>query len=97
MDEIGYGTIVSIGGRGHVSLLEPTKKPAGDQKGILPYHMIAALAKSGGILPIPSFDPDQIQPASLDLRLGEVAYRLRASFLPVPRTRVADEDTGRSR
>ena len=26
--------------------------------------------------------PDQIQPASLDLRLGEVAYRVRASFLP---------------
>lgn len=25
---------------------------------------------------------DQIQPASLDLRLGETAYRLRASFLP---------------
>ena len=28
--------------------------------------------------------PDQIQPASLDLRLGEVAYRVRASFLPGP-------------
>lgn len=27
-------------------------------------------------------DEDQIQPASLDLRLGEVAYRVRASFLP---------------
>ena len=33
--------------------------------------------------------PDQIQPASLDLRLGEVAYRVRASFLPGPRTTVA--------
>ena len=27
-------------------------------------------------------DDDQIQPASLDLRLGTVAYRVRASFLP---------------
>src|SRR3954467_14838596 len=62
----------------------------GDQKGILPDHMIAVLAKSGGILPIRSFDPDQIQPASLDLRLGEVAYRVRASFLPGPRTTVAE-------
>jgi dCTP deaminase len=62
----------------------------GVQKGILPDHMIAALAKSGGILPIRSFDPDQIQPASLDLRLGEVAYRVRASFLPGPRTTVAE-------
>src|SRR5438874_7741117 len=32
---------------------------------------------------------DQIQPASLDLRLGEVAYRVRASFLPGPQTTVA--------
>jgi dCTP deaminase len=63
---------------------------AGHHKGILPDHMITALAKSGAILPIRSFDPDQIQPASLDLRLGEVAYRVRASFLPGPRTTVAE-------
>src|SRR5689334_14847099 len=35
-------------------------------------------------------DEGQIQPASLDLRLGEVAYRVRASFLPGPETVVAD-------
>lgn len=35
-----------------------------------------AIAAAGGVA------PDQIQPASLDLRLGEVAHRLRASFLP---------------
>ena len=58
-------------------------------KGILPDHMIAALAAAGGILPAYEFVPDQIQPASLDLRLGEVAYRVRASFLPGPRTTVA--------
>jgi dCTP deaminase len=51
-------------------------------KGILPDRMIAALAAGGGILPASEFAPDQIQPASLDLRLGEVAYRVRASFLP---------------
>src|SRR5215208_2912790 len=44
--------------------------------------MIAALAKAGAILPAYEFAPDQIQPASLDLRLGDVAYRVRASFLP---------------
>ena len=59
-------------------------------KGILPDRMIAALAQSGGILPAYEFDPDQIQPASLDLRLGDVAYRVRASFLPGPRTTVAE-------
>src|SRR4029078_12139969 len=43
--------------------------------------MIAALARAGGILPSADFAPDQIQPASLDLRLGDVGYRVRASFL----------------
>jgi dCTP deaminase len=61
-----------------------------DQKGILPDHMIAALANSGAVIPTRAFDPDQIQPASLDLRLGEVAYRVRASFLPGPRTTVGE-------
>src|SRR4051794_32518386 len=51
--------------------------------------MIAELTEAGGILPAYDFVPDQIQPASLDLRLGEVAYRVRASFLPGPRTTVA--------
>ncbi len=59
-----------------------------EDKGILPDRMIAALARAGGILPSTEFAPDQIQPASLDLRLGEVAYRVRASFLP-GRTTVA--------
>ena len=52
--------------------------------------MIATLAKAGGIIRSTDFDPDQIQPASLDLRLGEVAYRVRASFLPGPRATVAE-------
>jgi dCTP deaminase len=61
-----------------------------DQKGILPDQMIAELARAGAILSASEFVPDQIQPASLDLRLGEVAYRVRASFLPGPRTTVAE-------
>ena len=59
-------------------------------KGILPDNMIAELANSGGIRPVREFAPDQIQPASLDLRLGKVAYRVRASFLPGPQTTVAE-------
>src|SRR5437667_8466929 len=61
-----------------------------DQKGILPDHMIAALAEGGAILPAYDFMPDQIQPASLDLRLGDIAYRVRASFLPGPGSTVAE-------
>src|SRR5262245_32926873 len=51
--------------------------------------MIAALAQQGAIRSAHDFGPDQIQPASLDLRLGAVAYRVRASFLPGPRATVA--------
>src|SRR5437870_12431767 len=52
--------------------------------------MIAALARDGAILRAYDFVPDQFQPASLDLRLGEVAFRVRASFLPGPQTTVAE-------
>lgn len=58
-------------------------------RGILSDRMIAALAAKGGIRPAYDFVSDQIQPASLDLRLGKIAYRVRASFLPGPRTTVA--------
>src|SRR5436190_7297577 len=51
--------------------------------------MIAALLREGAIVAGRELDADQIQPASLDLRLGEIAYRVRASFLPGPRTTVA--------
>jgi dCTP deaminase len=64
--------------------------PTHGTKGILPDTMIAELAKAGGIRPTRDFAPDQIQPASLDLRLGKIAYRVRASFLPGPRTTVAE-------
>jgi len=37
-----------------------------------------------------SFVESQIQPASLDLRLGDIAYRVRASFLPGPGATVAE-------
>jgi dCTP deaminase len=55
---------------------------ASEDKGILPDRMIAALAAQGAIVPVRPFAADQIQPASLDLRLGAIAYRVRASFLP---------------
>src|SRR5262249_41884291 len=58
--------------------------------GILPDRMISALADAGAILPAYEFTPDQVQPASLDLRLGDVAYRVRASFLPGPNATVGE-------
>ncbi len=59
--------------------------------GILPDREIAALFEAGALSAPCAPDPDQIQPASLDLRLGETAYRVRASFLPGPGNKVADK------
>ena len=50
--------------------------------GILPAHGIANMIRDGQIWAGGGIDDDQIQPASLDLRLAETAYRVRASFLP---------------
>jgi len=50
--------------------------------GILPYQMIGELVRSRVIMAVPDIAADQIQPASIDLRLGRHAYRVRASFLP---------------
>ncbi|MFG1264945.1 2'-deoxycytidine 5'-triphosphate deaminase [Xanthobacter aminoxidans] len=50
--------------------------------GILPAEAIGALKASGAIACRKALDDDQIQPASLDLRLGRTAWRVRASFLP---------------
>ncbi len=61
------------------------------KQGILPARAIARLCDSGIIRLAQKPDDDQIQPASLDLRLGAKAYRVRASFLPGPRLRVADK------
>jgi dCTP deaminase len=61
-----------------------------DDKGILPDRMISTLIRMGAIIPAAEPVEDQIQPASIDLRLGEVAYRVRASFLPGPDSTVAE-------
>src|ERR1700724_1770534 len=60
--------------------------------GLLPSQMLReAVAQGREILsPLPIGD-DQIQPASIDLRLGEVAYRVRASFLPGGRNTVKEK------
>jgi dCTP deaminase len=54
-----------------------------DREGVLPnQHLEAAIA--AGIIDAGDFkiQTSQIQPASLDLRLDEVAYRIRCCFLP---------------
>jgi dCTP deaminase len=50
--------------------------------GILPCQAIEALIANKAITADTPFEDDQVQPASLDLRLGARAWRVRASFLP---------------
>jgi dCTP deaminase len=50
--------------------------------GILPAQQLQAMIDGRDIVGLP--EQDQIQPASLDLRLGSQAFRVRASFLPGP-------------
>ena len=51
------------------------------QSGVLPAQTLRQMIADGTILATPAVVDAQIQPASLDLRLGTVAYRVRASFL----------------
>ena len=51
--------------------------------GILPLQELEYLVKSTReIVALEPIQDDQFQPASIDLRLGTTAYRVRASFLP---------------
>jgi dCTP deaminase len=50
--------------------------------GVLTDRDLRAAAREGWIAATTPFADEQFQPASLDLRLGPVAYQLRASFLP---------------
>ena len=59
--------------------------------GILADRAIASLFENGNLIAAAPRDHDQIQPASLDLRLGAKAYRVRASFLPGPGHKVGDK------
>jgi dCTP deaminase len=60
--------------------------------GLLPAQLLRAAALGGHeIMASAPIGEDQIQPASIDLRLGEIAYRVRASFLPGARASVADK------
>lgn len=61
--------------------------------GVLASQQIAKLIDDGAISAATPYVEGQIQPASLDLRLGTVAYRVRASFLAGEGRSVADRLT----
>jgi dCTP deaminase len=50
--------------------------------GVLPSQALREAIRQGIITAAEPIEDDQVQPASVDLRLGSVAWRVRASFLP---------------
>ena len=59
--------------------------------GILASQTLLEMATAGKISSDLPITDAQIQPASLDLRLGAVAYRVQASFLPGPSSTIHDK------
>jgi dCTP deaminase len=57
-------------------------------RGLLPSQMLEEMVASRKITASAPISSDQIQPSSLDLRLGSIAYRVGASFLPGNRATV---------
>src|SRR5215469_14163258 len=64
---------------------------AGTRTGVLPFQALHAMRRAREIWANPEIEADQVQPASIDLRLGTVAYRVRASFLPGPNATVMEK------
>ena len=75
------------------SQLFPDAPPpqTGQGDGVFPNQLIEELIDAGSIAASSDIVAEQVQPASLDLRLGDVAYRVRASFLPGPVSGVMDK------
>lgn len=64
----------------------------GDYTGILPSQKIQEMLSNGEIKTVlAKIDDDQVQPASIDLRLGDYAYPVDTSFLPGKGMRVLDK------
>ena len=70
---------------------KPLPRKEAIEAGILPAQAIRGLIAAGHVRLAEPMAADQLQPASLDLRLGSRAYRVRASFLPGPSRKVADK------
>lgn len=84
-------------------MTETASHPTGDQTepraadrapggtGVLIDTDIEGLAAAGAITSTRTLEAGQIQPASIDLRLGPIAYRVRSSFLPIEGRSVAEK------
>jgi dCTP deaminase len=69
----------------------PEDEPGEDRTtGVVPSQFLRHMVEAKEITALEDIEPGQVQPASLDLRLGPEAYRVVASFLPGPNATVAE-------
>ena len=68
-----------------------TVQETGTMNGILPVQEIRRMLAAGDISAADEMTAAQMQPASIDLRLGRRAWRVQSSFLPGSGTRVEDK------
>jgi len=75
-----------------VAASPPEEKPTARRaSGVLPCQALRALIAEGQIMASREIPEAQVQPASMDLRLGPTAYRVRGSFLPGPNATVMEK------
>jgi dCTP deaminase len=68
----------------------PDARSARPRAGLLAAQHLEELIADGRLRGEPAITPAQVQPASLDLRLGAVGWRVQASFLPGARATVRE-------
>ncbi len=73
---------------------ERTQLPQGTTTGVFPSQLLRTAIRNGVIRARPAIATEQVQPASLDLRLGRSAWRVRSSFLPGPEKTVRQKAAG---
>ncbi len=81
-----------------ITQTDPTANPGSmaptrgsDYTGILPSQKIKDMLNGNEIKTVMNLDHDQVQPASIDLRLGDYAYPVDMSFLPGKGVKVFDK------
>ncbi len=89
MVEVIQTTELPIHSKATSTLDTPVRQAA--STGIFPSQEIKRMTLNGEIKSAEGFESDQIQPASIDLRLGHFAYRVSTSFLPGPRVKVLEK------
>ena len=76
-----------------MSSLDINANPETSGVGILPAQTLRQMISDGCIYSAEEINDELIQPASLDMRLGEVAWRVQSSFLPGIDATVEDKVT----